>query len=780
MLVLIFTSSMISFAVTGTAIVGENDINLIIPNTEPNVKYTFPTITGVPEDAVVTNVAISIRVANDLHPEVFKCSDYELWLGNAQHGTTGKYVKFWDNYGGTTDEGVDDDAADDADITLNLRSFLDIIFDGDNVNQAWYVYLDDNVEGNIGVLYSCWLLITWEAPDPVPNLTKVTPTLWENYIVISSTYGTYSNASTYIASNLHYIDFAIACRNTDITESFSNSLIIDGEYIYTWTYSELEENDYTIIEDWPRMFTVGEHEICSEADRYGDIDETDEDDNISCVTINVIDVPEPPELSSPSNNSECQSTSLTLSWSSSEYAGGYYLQVDDNNDFSSLVMHMPVEGTSQAISDLVNGKLYYWRVRATNAAGNSEFSSVYHFTTKPAAPAAPTLSLPADEASCQPLEVTLDWNGVVGIESYDIQFDSHTDFSSPSTNTLMDTDYDVSELANSATYYWRVRSREACSVVGSWTDAFEFTTKPLAPSPPGLDGPADRIDCQPIDLTLDWNPVTNASAYSLQVDDNEDFNSPEFEDATSATESDASGLDYITKYYWRVKAENSCGDEGHWSDVRWFETTTNGLDMPALSEPEANSTDQDTALFLTWLNVEHSVSFNLQLDDDDDFSSSIIDESDIDNLTMDVSGLEKGETYYWRVSANGACEVGEWCDSYQFITKSADDPDDPDDSDNPDTSTAITDVTTNGYHLGQNYPNPFSESTKIDFSIPEVGEVIIEIDDLQGKVIKMVKNVYPAGKNTAIIEFENRLPTGVYIYHMKTAGYINSGICVVN
>ncbi|MEO8211064.1 MAG: T9SS type A sorting domain-containing protein [bacterium] len=72
------------------------------------------------------------------------------------------------------------------------------------------------------------------------------------------------------------------------------------------------------------------------------------------------------------------------------------------------------------------------------------------------------------------------------------------------------------------------------------------------------------------------------------------------------------------------------------------------------------------------------------------------------------------------------------------------------------------------YQLSQNYPNPFNPVTKIDFELPNDGEVSINIFDMSGREIMTIFNnkFHNAGFYT--VEFNGEgLSTGVYFYEMK-------------
>ncbi len=89
----------------------------------------------------------------------------------------------------------------------------------------------------------------------------------------------------------------------------------------------------------------------------------------------------PPVLLAPANGSSGLQPSLTLSWSTVANALKYDVQVSTDPGFSSLFFEdANVTAGSRAISGLVKGTPYYWRVRSENSHGNSAWSSVWKFT----------------------------------------------------------------------------------------------------------------------------------------------------------------------------------------------------------------------------------------------------------------------------------------------------------------------------------------------------------------------------------------------------------------
>ncbi|MFC2135965.1 T9SS type A sorting domain-containing protein [Bacteroidota bacterium] len=86
-----------------------------------------------------------------------------------------------------------------------------------------------------------------------------------------------------------------------------------------------------------------------------------------------------------------------------------------------------------------------------------------------------------------------------------------------------------------------------------------------------------------------------------------------------------------------------------------------------------------------------------------------------------------------------------------------------------DSESIITD-----YILYQNYPNPFNPSTTINYQIPQEGFVTIKVYNIIGnEITTLVNENKNAGRHS--LEFDARnLASGVYIYTIRSSGYLQS------
>jgi hypothetical protein len=76
------------------------------------------------------------------------------------------------------------------------------------------------------------------------------------------------------------------------------------------------------------------------------------------------------------------------------------------------------------------------------------------------------------------------------------------------------------------------------------------------------------------------------------------------------------------------------------------------------------------------------------------------------------------------------------------------------------------------YTLAQNYPNPFNPSTIIEFTLPDVADVVLKIYDITGKEITTLANG-SFEKGTHKIAFNAiNLPSGIYFYRIQAGNFV--------
>jgi hypothetical protein len=170
-------------------------------------------------------------------------------------------------------------------------------------------------------------------------------------------------------------------------------------------------------------------------------------------------IPDVPVLASPSNGSTDVASTLLLRWNSVSSAEFYDLQVSQSSSFSSLTLEKRVTSTSEEVT-LETGKTYYWRVRAGNQAGTSNYSSYWSFTTAAVQllPGEVVLVYPERNQKNLPRNITFVWRSAERSDSYRLIISTDKQFRTivydESTNS--DTSRTVNALQIKKNHWWKV------------------------------------------------------------------------------------------------------------------------------------------------------------------------------------------------------------------------------------------------------------------------------------------------------------------------------------
>lgn len=135
----------------------------------------------------------------------------------------------------------------------------------------------------------------------------------------------------------------------------------------------------------------------------------------------------PPQLVSPVNNAVKQMPNVTLDWYAVSGTGviNYLLEVDNNDNFTDpLSFNLTV--TSKAMEMLRFGQSYYWRVKAIDDNGESDWSATFTFSVFEQM----LLNKPDDGATARPPTIALSWKPAIsgsqlsGFDFIDIMYDT--------------------------------------------------------------------------------------------------------------------------------------------------------------------------------------------------------------------------------------------------------------------------------------------------------------------------------------------------------------------
>lgn len=271
-------------------------------------------------------------------------------------------------------------------------------------------------------------------------------------------------------------------------------------------------------------------------------------------------------------------------------------------------------------------------------------------------------------------------------------------------------------------------------------------------------GPENNSQNQRDTTLLFWNNSIGSSSNRLQLSLAENFDSIYFEQGNIIdTFKIVSNLEGLTKFYWRVSAQNIAG-ESEYSTVQNFTTGFPKAPLPLF--PEDKTLEIPVIATLDWAQSPVTNSYQVQISEGLSIEPSLtVLDTVLSDTTITTPLLKTNQIYSWRVKGENEFGQSKWSETYKFKTQIISKVDD-------------IDIVSN-FSLGQNYPNPFNPETTISFTLPESGYTSLKIYDVLGREIKIVKDQYlSSGKYT--LKFNgNNLASGVYIYVLQQGKYID-------
>ncbi len=394
--------------------------------------------------------------------------------------------------------------------------------------------------------------------------------------------------------------------------------------------------------------------------------------------------PAAPSLIAPADDATLSGTSVRYSWNAPRGATMYRLEVNTDPGWGTRTMKFSGNvGNSTEYADtgyLDDGTVYYWRVWAGNPAGWSAEENVAANSrafTNLDIPEAPGLLSPNDDGVISDTSITFRWQGLPAATAYRLEVNSSPTWSSTGRifyGQVDGTSQAVSGFPATAlgtTYYWRVWAGNAlgwCTDAEANSNARSFTSM-SPPQAPTLSYPAPGVVLSGEQVTYQWNAVTGATMYRLEVNSDPAWRSgtARFKgsvgDATLYT--DKGYTNDGTTYYWRVWAGNDAGwcadSEANVNSQSFINVAL--APAPTLQSPADGATTTDDSIRLSWSAAATATKYRLEVNTDPNWGTAtrhFYDEvgstsETISNLT---SGSGSQATYYWRVWSGNAAG---WC-----------------------------------------------------------------------------------------------------------------------
>ncbi len=371
-----------------------------------------------------------------------------------------------------------------------------------------------------------------------------------------------------------------------------------------------------------------------------------------------------PKLVFPNNDSLNIPVNVAFNWLEIEGAKSYNIVLSDDEKFENIVLANNVDANIANIADLIHFKKYYWKVQAVRSMDSSDWSDVWHFET---IFATPTLSLPEHQKQNVEVNPNLIWLYDSTATKFQLQLALNGVFSDIVIDTIINqSNLKIKELTAKTQFYWRVRAIGE-NRYSNWTDYWSFTTtKGFELAKPTLISPANKSDAYNFG-TIKWAKVNNASSYRFQLFQNNDYTHPEIDSIINKNEFYYSKLNYNSNYSWRIMAL-SLYSQSKWSDI-WEFYTLPKSDFVKLKLPMNDDLQIPINCTLEWYEVSDINSYYLQVSQDDNFSTLIINNSTLKTNRFDLKNLELNTKYFWRVKFIDGITETKWSNTWYFTTE---------------------------------------------------------------------------------------------------------------
>jgi len=281
----------------------------------------------------------------------------------------------------------------------------------------------------------------------------------------------------------------------------------------------------------------------------------------------------------------------------------YEIQIATDSGFNNIIyednLYSDNDNFDLHPADALPDNFYYWRVRATDNAGNTGAWSIRTFRVDTVAPEIPTMLYPIND-EWAPVDPIIQWESVDENSKpviYSIEISQYADFATTQESyTGTDNFYQPTTLFEKR-WYWHVKARDNAGNETSWSSGKSFRVDGTTPTTPENLIPENFATYENGDnVKLEWansiDDVNNNDWYSgidnyhIQIATDPNFNNLiENYIIDNAGDPDASptvpGENFhyfvfpdVGHYYWRVRVVDKVGHWSEWSEVHIVRIST--------------------------------------------------------------------------------------------------------------------------------------------------------------------------------------------------------------
>lgn len=350
---------------------------------------------------------------------------------------------------------------------------------------------------------------------------------------------------------------------------------------------------------------------------------------------------------------EAGATGFRVHWQAMPLATSYLLDIATDSDFKNLLTDYGskevVQDTSWLVTNVEVNTLFFYRIRVKQSESFSEYSNIQSVFTsvlpQPVALAATNVALTSFTANWEAMPEAASYKIDVATDALFQQMVSGYEDQTANTNSLT-----IANLDANTTYYYRVRAVN--------NEAISNHSELILVKTTNLDTPVTTTatNIQNDSFTANWNPVSNATSYLLDVATDQAFTQmvPGYVNLSQVNNTSVvQGLESGTAYYFRVRALG-LNATSEYSNI----TQVNTLPLAA---PIALVAINPNVLSFTanWQATDGITTYLLDVATDINFTSFLngYQSKEISSTSQVVEGISYSQTYYYRVRSKKLSKV---------------------------------------------------------------------------------------------------------------------------
>lgn len=388
----------------------------------------------------------------------------------------------------------------------------------------------------------------------------------------------------------------------------------------------------------------------------------------SAVENSVQDGAAPPTPTLAAEPTYTQGTTNTLTWGAvvDSGVGGVTYWIESSRQAAFTVIDDSsgwIASTSYTFTKLDDATTYYYRLRASDALGQTSANSATRSSTQDASPPPVPAMLPLNPITGG-TAIAVGWGAVTDATSGGVQY--YAEYSStPTFSTVLGNSGWISSrswvifgLSNGVTYYFHVKARDALGQESSFS---QFVYTAMDSQPPTSPVMAAEPSFTPGTWNeVSWSISTDAGIgtvyYDLQRATNAGFSGATTFFSLTQTTFNSTPLSDGTTYHYRVRARDAIGYSTAFSSaVASTQDNSPPTASAMVSEPAFTPGTTNT---VSWSSSTDAgvggVTYNVQVSRTPTFASLETESGWVSGTSFTFTRLDDGVTYFYRVAARDA------------------------------------------------------------------------------------------------------------------------------